>query len=337
MGGHAAHAPMEAICAHVERHLGPIESAFHEIVSDAIHVDVHVVPPTEDRPCVTLFTTGMSALPMTAPEGAEEWRFAEVLIHLPPDWPLLQEDFADPNHYWPIRLLKQLARFPHETKSWLGPGHTIGEETTVYGDRTPFTGAILLPPDDEEFAALRVEGETIRFFEVVPLFPEEQRLKIDHGLDAILAAFSRHQLSPIVTPERTNVVTGAAGPTRTLRRPRPFGLVRQAPRRFARPAILAAAALLAASAVAVDLVLPLAYGLRVRVAPLLITATLLMPLVCGRAWARWVMAALCAASFVLPQPARAGLPDAAWATFVGTSIARALAFALLVLPPWRGK
>jgi hypothetical protein len=48
---------------------------------------------------------------MNAPEGAEQWRFAELLCVLPADRP--------------VRRLKTLARLPHEHDTGLGPGHTI--------------------------------------------------------------------------------------------------------------------------------------------------------------------------------------------------------------------
>mgnify|MGYP000664765674 CR=1 FL=1 len=33
---------------------------FHELMSDIVHIDVHIVPPDENRPFYLLFTTGMS-------------------------------------------------------------------------------------------------------------------------------------------------------------------------------------------------------------------------------------------------------------------------------------
>ncbi len=34
---------IQEISAHIEKHLGAVETVFHEIVSDAVHVDVHFV------------------------------------------------------------------------------------------------------------------------------------------------------------------------------------------------------------------------------------------------------------------------------------------------------
>lgn len=62
----------EAIVAHYERYLGPVENVWHELASDTVHIDVHHVPPGPDRNYHTLFTTGTSDLPMDAPSGAED-------------------------------------------------------------------------------------------------------------------------------------------------------------------------------------------------------------------------------------------------------------------------
>ncbi|WP_262922976.1 suppressor of fused domain protein [Hymenobacter cellulosilyticus] len=59
---------------------------FHEIISDKVHLDVHVVDPSKDFPFYTLVTSGMSDLPMAVPEGEEEARYAELCVLLPSTW-----------------------------------------------------------------------------------------------------------------------------------------------------------------------------------------------------------------------------------------------------------
>lgn len=44
------HSHLDAISAHIEHHLGPVSTVLHEIVSDTVHVDIHVVPPCEACP-----------------------------------------------------------------------------------------------------------------------------------------------------------------------------------------------------------------------------------------------------------------------------------------------
>ena len=83
------------ISAHIEQHLGPIASVFHEILSDTVHLDVHIVPPNAHSPHLRLVTSGMSDLPMTLPDGVEAPRYMELMLSLPGDWPVDQRDFDD--------------------------------------------------------------------------------------------------------------------------------------------------------------------------------------------------------------------------------------------------
>src|ERR1044072_886079 len=114
-----------AISKHIEAHWGKVETVFHELCSDYVHVDVHYVKATKERPFHTLITSGMSDRPMRAPDGAEDFRYSELVISLPPEWPLDEESFKDEKNWWPIRWLKKLARFPHEYDTWFTWGHTI--------------------------------------------------------------------------------------------------------------------------------------------------------------------------------------------------------------------
>ncbi|MBB4759353.1 hypothetical protein XarjCFBP7653_16385 [Xanthomonas arboricola] len=201
---------IERISAHIERHLGPISGVLHEIISDAVHLDVHVVPATEDVPYLRLVTSGMSDLPMTLPEGVEAPQYMELMLSLPADWPLDQRDFEDPRHYWPIRLLKTLARLPHTFETWLGFGHTIpnGHPAEPYAPGVRFDGAIVLPPvsTPEEFARLVIDADkTIMFMTVVPLYPEEMALKLKDGSDALLDRFDARGIGDIIALDRVNV------------------------------------------------------------------------------------------------------------------------------------
>lgn len=216
---HAESAPFEAargeecieqISGHIEAHLGKVESVFHEIVSDTVHIDVHFVKPSEDFPFARLVTSGMSDLPMTIPEGVEAPRFTELLVTLPEDWRLDQDSFKEEMWYWPVRLLKGLARLPHKYSTWLGFGHTVpnGDPPEPYAPNTQLCGAIILPsvtvPD--EFHTLRIdERKEITFFAVVPLYGEEMNLKLRLGSDKLLDKFVSMKVTDIVDPLRRNV------------------------------------------------------------------------------------------------------------------------------------
>jgi len=202
---------LEQISEHIEAHLGPVATVFHEIVSDTVHIDVHLVAPSADFPFARLVTSGMSDLPMTLPEGVAAPRYLELVMTLPGDWRLQQEAFDDERWYWPIRLLKGLARLPHKHATWLGWGHTVpnGDPAEPYAANTALDGAIVLPsvtvPDGFEELAVDAD-KTIHFLAVVPLYPEEMALKLHEGSDALLDRFAAHEISDIVDPQRRNVV-----------------------------------------------------------------------------------------------------------------------------------
>src|SRR4051812_45736396 len=75
-----------AIVDHVTRHLAAPAFVIHELVSEIVHVDVHVVPPGPGHDYFFLFTTGMSGLPMSKPYKAPGSRYAELSMLLPPTW-----------------------------------------------------------------------------------------------------------------------------------------------------------------------------------------------------------------------------------------------------------
>lgn len=203
---------IEAISNHIEQHIGPIESVFHELVSDLVHLDIHWIAPTPDRPWNVLFTTGMSERPMTVPKEAEASEYTELVMCLPGDWPLTQDAFKNENNYWPVRWLKQLARLPHEYETWLGFGHTIpnGDPPEPFADNTKCSGWILLPPpwfDDAMHHLSLEDGRVIEFISPIPLYREEMDLKLKKGAEALINRFETAKLpiEELFDPTRKNV------------------------------------------------------------------------------------------------------------------------------------
>ncbi len=197
---------IDAISEHIARHLGPVYKVFHEITSDLVHIDLHWVQADERRPYHTLVTSGMSDLPMTVPEGAEEFRFAELLLRLPLEWRLDADSFRDENWYWPLRCLKQLARYPHDFKTFLAFGHSTANEEP-FAPNTKLSGVVLLFTlgAPAEFNQLTFGGRTIHFYSVIPLYPEELEHKLRYGLEKLLPRFDRYGISDVIDPQRRNV------------------------------------------------------------------------------------------------------------------------------------
>lgn len=201
---------MESITDHIEKHVGSIATVWHEILSDLVHIDVHQVAPTEERPFWTLVTSGMSDLPMAAPKGSEAWTFAELMICLPKEWKMAETDFKNEEFYWPVRWLKILARFPHEYKTWLSWGHTIpnGDPSKPFHDSVLFECMMLMRPKtvSSEFWTLPIrENKKVQFFCVTPLYPGEIELKLQKGSQELERLFERYKISELVDPKRRDV------------------------------------------------------------------------------------------------------------------------------------
>ena len=200
---------MEAVEGHIQQYFGKFENVFHEIVSPDIHVDICVVPPTEERDYYTLVTMGMGAHRMNVPEELAEYKLerAELAIALPADWKLDQESMKDETWYWPIRLLKVLARLPIASDTWLGFGHTMDNEED-FAENTKLCAAILTGPQDTEGGSevcILPGGEEVNFYQVIPLYRDELEYKVAHDADALLDKMNG--ISFVVEPDRQDAIT----------------------------------------------------------------------------------------------------------------------------------
>ena len=200
---------MEAVEGHIQQYFGKVENVFHELVSPDIHVDICVVPPSEERDYCTLVTMGMGAHRMNVPEELAEYKLerAELAIALPADWKLDQESMKDEKWYWPIRLLKSLARLPINCDSWLGHGHTV-ENREPFADNTKLCTATLIGPQDTEDGSevcTLPGGEEVNFYQVIPLYEDELDYKLEHDADALLDKM--RGISFVVNPTRQDAIT----------------------------------------------------------------------------------------------------------------------------------
>ncbi|MCC9606857.1 DUF3239 domain-containing protein [Blastopirellula sp. JC732] len=199
---------IEAVSEHIEKHFGKVDNVFHELISTGVHVDVHVINPTTERPYYTLVTSGMSELPMTTPPGAEELAYAELVLCLPPDWKMSQDAFEDESNYWPIRWMKILARFPHDYETFFTISHTIpgGNPPEEFDASTPMGCWMFVAPFmfEEESFELQHDGHTVNFLYMLPLHLDEMEFKLKHGfdeaVDRIMESFEIRELIDMQRP-----------------------------------------------------------------------------------------------------------------------------------------
>ena len=197
---------MSAIEQHIKNTFGEFENVFHELVSPDIHVDICVVPPSDERNYYTLVTMGMGAHRMNVPEELAEYKLerAELAIALPPDWKLDKDSMQEERWYWPVGLLKVLARLPISNDTWLGFGHTM-EKQSPFAEDTELCAAILTGLQDMDLdtcgeVCILPGGEEVNFYQVLPLYREEMEYKLEHDADALLERLEA--VSFVVCPDR---------------------------------------------------------------------------------------------------------------------------------------
>jgi len=171
---------LEVLENHISNYFGKFDNVLHEVMSPDIHVDICVIDPTPERNYYTLVTMGMGAHRMKVPKELKKAGIdrAEVLIALPPDWDIKNDD---EKWYWPIRWLKILARLPGEHDSWLGYGHTVpnGEP---FSDNTKLSGVMLSMPyyfGQAASVCALPNGDKINFYQIIALHESEMRYKIE--------------------------------------------------------------------------------------------------------------------------------------------------------------
>lgn len=166
---------------YITEHFGAFENVLHEIASPDVHLDIAMIPASKDRNYITLCTIGAGACPMNIDD---ETRItyglpdrAEYVVYLPADWKLDDVSLKDERYYWPFRMLKDTARLPIWTESWLGYGHTIGPgEGKLLTEDRPYNSVLLTCPapdfDTMRYADLS-SGKSVSFYLIHTLTSEE--------------------------------------------------------------------------------------------------------------------------------------------------------------------
>lgn len=213
--------PPDGVCVSmeaIEKHMSGIfpgweEFVYHEIISDLVHIDVHVLRPPREDECCVLYTTGMSDLPMSLPEeiaDREDLKYAELYMLLPGSWDLGGEGVNPKDlpyeRFWPVQLLKFLARFPHVYQTWLGWGHSIpnGPDYTPICEGVGFGGAVLSQPS--LVPPLKTDsGKNITFYMLIPAYKEEIEYKLKYGMEGLSQRFAEGKLPMVLDVHRPNL------------------------------------------------------------------------------------------------------------------------------------
>ncbi len=202
---------LDAVQAHIQKNFGACDRILQEKTPSGIRVDIAVVPPTNERDFYTLVTVGMGARKMDVPQQLKgRADRAELVFCLPSHWNM---ESTEETWYWPMRWMKILARLPLREVSWLGWGHVLPGAKPL-AENTKLSGMILLAPGyfgkEAEVCSLP-GGEMVRFYQMIPLYPEEMQFKQEHDVQALLQQlWSSGEFSPVLDLNRPNSCRGLA-------------------------------------------------------------------------------------------------------------------------------
>lgn len=198
-----------AVIDYMEQRFGPVDKdGMQEVipVMEGLSVTINVIRPNEIHPYLVLFTNGMSDRPMKVPTGSEQWQFAELVMHLPPDWIHPQDANSDPRWMWPIKWLRLMAYYPYSNDTWLGLPAAIvssAEPPEPLGPGTEQSCLLMIP----DFANLdlplqRADGTQVHFYTLVPLYTNERDFELEHGMKAFFKRFSERKVQMTVELDR---------------------------------------------------------------------------------------------------------------------------------------
>ena len=193
---------------YIEETFGDFDVVYQDMEGTDINVDIIVVPPDEQENYYKLITMGAGAYEMDIPEEIQHYELsrAEYIIYLPPQWEL---DYESEEAYWPIRMLKDVARLPINGQTWLADGHTVyhSDDKEPFANNTNLNSVVLLRRCDYDFTPLHFRfsnGEKINFYQLFPLYQEELDYKWDNGLEAMMDLFDDVRDFPLIHPNRLN-------------------------------------------------------------------------------------------------------------------------------------
>jgi hypothetical protein len=200
----------EAIESHLNEFIETSDeiAIFHEKESLDFHLDVYWIKPNEQRNFTMLMTNGISSIPLNIPINVPKKIFSpyiELCILLPKDWNFENDNWKKPEYFWAIKLLRELARYPHKNNTWFGFGHTIPNTEPIIG--TGFMATILLKSKTlpEEFQKIKYGDKIIELYTLFPLYSEELEFDEKNGTNALLELFNKNSISDIINIDRKNV------------------------------------------------------------------------------------------------------------------------------------
>ena len=231
---HSIHdrAEIKKIGEYIEAQFGEPFTIIHDKGGQIVHIDIYVYAPTEERPFGMMITSGMSECPMNAPPDAWKvcWpinpnlippekrealncKYAELVVKLPPEWPLPQPggQLKNDEYLWPIEQLHHLIKYVHREHEWFWNGHTMGGEndnSLTFAPNTKLAGWVFIYPPNfpPTFGMLKIsDSKVICFLQIVPAYTEEIQYSMQYGTKKLIEKFRKENIPDFIDIKRKNI------------------------------------------------------------------------------------------------------------------------------------
>lgn len=144
-------------------------------------------------PVKVLMTNGLSNYTMPVSEKELGFEHNELFFCLPSYWELDERD--NPRMNWVFEWIQRLTAYVQENNTWFGHGHTMpcGKEMRALSDTMKQNHFLLMRPLflEDELCAMKLEGKTVYFLAIVPVFESELNYKMGKGTKKFLEKFIR--------------------------------------------------------------------------------------------------------------------------------------------------
>lgn len=206
----------EGVIDYFARQFGSIapETLFEIVPISDCPVAIHRVRPTTDRNSVILFTTGMSDRPMEVPPGNEEFRYAELMIELPADWPVDRQALESADNRWPIDWLRKIAAYIRQEQTWLGGPIAImnnGDPPEKFSSKFEYSSMLMAANYGGIGPIFLADGRTVHVYTLFPLYNDERILEQEQGLEELFRRFDQFEIRRLVSRKRVNVASWMEG------------------------------------------------------------------------------------------------------------------------------
>ncbi|SFD38359.1 hypothetical protein SAMN04488168_13613 [Bacillus sp. 491mf] len=195
------------ILDYITEQFGPINNTISEIIPGSkVAVDIQVILPSKECDFITLVTTGMSDFAMDDSEDSKGFKYAELVLKLPANWPLSKNEMTNESNYWPLKWLRMVAHIPHRYDGWLEEGVILpnGEPPMPFASNTALS-CILIGKSKEMRSFIDSENRIINFYTLIPIYEEERMMALQKGHEYLMGKFAEFSILDVLDIKRENI------------------------------------------------------------------------------------------------------------------------------------